>query len=303
MVEIREIPAPADVLTGEPNGATQTASHGWVYFVQAGDDGPIKIGRSRRPLERFEELRGGSPLPLRLLLTYRAGELEERRLHQRFAELRRSGEWFDPGEPLIDFLMARGVKGARGGGKRRLPTTLTKDEARALLAAPNTRCPTGLRNRCLLELMYRAGLRVGEVVALRPRDVDVEGGIVRVWDGKGGDGTSYFDSESLRVLLDQWKATRRALPKSDYLFCTLKGAQVSTDYVRQMFQRMRRRAKIETRATPHTLRHTFATELLGEGFNIREVQEALRHADISTTQLYTHIIDSNLQAKIQSRKR
>jgi integrase/recombinase XerD len=302
MAEVKEIPAFADVLGDAPSATAQTGSHGWVYFIQAGDDGPIKIGRSRRPLERFESLRGGSPLPLRLLLTYRAGELEERRLHERFAPFRRSGEWFEPAEPLIDFLMARGVKGARGG-KRKLPTTLTKDEARALLAAPNLRCPTGLRNRCILELMYRAGLRVGEVVALKPRDVIVDDGIVRVWDGKGGDGTSYFDSESLRVLLDQWKATRRALPKSAYLFCTLKGAPVSTDYVRQMFRRMRRRAKIETRCTPHTLRHTFATELLGEGFNIREVQEALRHADISTTQLYTHIIDSNLQAKIQQRQR
>jgi hypothetical protein len=140
----------------------------------------------------------------------------------------------------------------------------------------------------MLELMYRAGMRVGEVCNLRPRDVDVKAGMVRVWDGKGGDGTAYFDSESLAVLIEQWKATRRMLPRSDYLFCTLKGGQVSVRYMEAMFQRMRRRAKIETPSTPHTLRHTFATELLGEGFNIREVQEALRHADVSTTQIYTH---------------
>jgi site-specific recombinase XerD len=193
----------------------------------------------------------------------------------------------------------------RGTGKRKLPTVLTRAEVDALMAAPNLRCPTGLRNRCMLEVMYRAGLRVGEVCSLKPRDIEItdDGGIVRIWGGKGGDGTAYFDSEALRILLEQWKATRRALPKSEYLFCTLKGGQVGVRYVEQMFQRMRRRAKIETRATPHTLRHTFATELLGEGFNIREVQEALRHADISTTQLYTHIIDSNLRAKIQRRKR
>ena len=170
---------------------------------------------------------------------------------------------------------------------------------RRLLAAPNVRYPTGLRNRCMLELMYRAGLRVGEVCALKPRDVEIDAGIVRIWNGKTGDGTAYFDSDGLRILLGQWKATRRALPKGDFLFCTLEGGQVSTRYMQQMFQRMRKRAAIKTPCTPHSLRHTFATELLGEGFNIREVQEALRHADISTTQIYTHVINSDLRTKIQ----
>ena len=96
--------------------------------------------------------------------------------------------------------------------KGKLPKTLTRDEARRLLAAPNLRCPTGLRNRCMLELMYRAGLRVGEVVKLRPRDVYVDRGTVRVLDGNGGDGTAYFDAESLRLLLERWQDVRWTLP-------------------------------------------------------------------------------------------
>lgn len=186
--------------------------------------------------------------------------------------------------------------------KRRLPKTLTKDEVQRLLAAPNITCPTGLRNRCILELMYRGGLRVGEVVRLRPRDVDLAGGSIRIWDGKGGDGTAYFQTDAIAPLLELWKATRRALPKSELLFVTLKGGPVSVRYVEAMFQRMRRRAKIDTPCTPHTLRHTFATELLDEGFTIREVQNALRHADLSTTEIYTHVLDSNLRAKMQTRK-
>jgi len=187
--------------------------------------------------------------------------------------------------------------------KRKLPKILTRDEAKALLDAPNLRYPTGLRNRCILELMYRAGLRVGEVCALKPRDVDLKKGVVRIHDGKGGDGTSYFDAETLVVLLDQWKAIRRALPKSDYLFATLQGGQMSPRYIQQMTGRMAKRAGITAVCTPHVLRHTFATELLEEGFSIREVQDAVRHADVSTTQIYTHILDEQLRTKIQSRRR
>lgn len=191
----------------------------------------------------------------------------------------------------------------KANSKRKLPKTIAADEARRLLAAPNITCPTGLRDRCMLELMYRAGLRVGEVCALRPRDVDLAAGTIRVTNGKGGDGTAYFDAESLRVLLEQWKAARRQLPKSDYLFCTLKGGQVGVRHVQQMIKRRACKAGIETRVTPHMLRHSFGTELLGEGFNLREVQEAMRHADIGTTQIYTHVLDEGLRAKIQQRRR
>jgi site-specific recombinase XerD len=187
--------------------------------------------------------------------------------------------------------------------KRKLPNTLLPDEVRRLLEAPNLRAPTGLRNRVMLELMYRAGLRVGEVCALKPRDVDVKAGTIRVWDGKGGDGTAYFDAESLKILLDRWKDVRRTLPKGDYLFCTLQGGRVSTRYMQQMTQRMLKRAKVATRCTPHTLRHTFATELREESFDLREVQELLRHKDISTTQIYAHVRDEQLRQKIQRRRR
>lgn len=192
---------------------------------------------------------------------------------------------------------------ASSGKKRELPKTLSRDEVTAILKAPNLNTPTGLRDRCMLELMYRAGLRVGEACDLTLRDVDVANGTIRVVDGKGGDGTAYFDSESLQLLLERWKIVRRKLPKNDYLFCTLKGGRVSERSTQMMIKRRARRAGVKARVHPHMLRHTFATELLNEGFNIREVQEAMRHKDIVTTQIYTHVLDEGLRSKIQQRSR
>lgn len=196
---------------------------------------------------------------------------------------------------------------ARSAGerrKRRLPKTLTREEVRRLLDAPNLRAPTGLRNRCMLELMYRAGLRVGEVCALTPRDVDLAGGTIRVLDGKGGDGTAYFAVDEVRPLLEAWlrERRRRKIGASAPLFCTLKGSPVGVRYVQKMVGRMKLRASITATCTPHVLRHTFATELLDEGFTIREVQDAIRHADVSTTMIYTHVLNTQLRDRIQRRR-
>lgn len=180
---------------------------------------------------------------------------------------------------------------------------LAEAEVKRLLDAPNLNAATGLRDRCMLELMYRAGLRVGEVCALTARDVDVAAGTIRVRDAKTGDGTAYFDSETVRLLLERWKQVRRGLPKSEWLFCTLAGGRVSVRQVEQMIKRRAARAGLKMRVHPHMLRHTFATELLREGFNIREVQEAMRHRDIASTMLYTHVLDEGLRQKIQRRRR
>jgi len=189
--------------------------------------------------------------------------------------------------------------------KRTLPKAISRAEASALLATPNLATPTGLRDRCLLELLYRAGLRVGEALALRPRDVDHATGVVRVpLEGKTGERTAYFDATSVGTLIDTWKRERRRYAKGDSpLFCTLEGGKMSPRHVQLMVRRRARRAGIKARVTPHVLRHSFATELLDEGFTIREVQEALGHADVSTTMIYTHVMDSNLRAKIQRRRR
>jgi integrase len=294
-------PAPADE---RRDPTSLRARDQLIYLAQSVNGGPIKIGCSRDPEARIAALQTSHPERLRLLLVYAGGAHDERELHARFAEHRLEGEWFRPAASILAFIESMVIARQRGRGrKRKLPKTLTRDEVQRLFAMPNLAAPTGLRDRCMMELMYRAGLRVGEVCNLRPRDVDIDAGTIRIWDGKGGDGTAYFDPEPIRVLLEQWKATRRKLPKSDYFFCTLKGGRISSRAVEQMFKRRSGKAAIESRCTPHVLRHTFATELLDEGFTIREVQEALRHADVSTTMIYTHVLDSNLRAKIHRRQR
>lgn len=182
--------------------------------------------------------------------------------------------------------------------RKKLPKTLTREEAAALLAVPNRRAPTGIRNRALLRMMYRAGLRCSEAIDLKPRDVQLEQHEVRVNAGKGDkDRIVPFDQQTAEVL-DRWKSIR---PKSEYLFCTLQGGRLDDGYVRAMVARYARRAGIEIRVHPHLLRHTFATELLKEGFSIVAIQKMLGHADLRTTELYLHIVDEELREKMIAR--
>jgi site-specific recombinase XerD len=182
---------------------------------------------------------------------------------------------------------------------KKLPKTLTKEEALKLLSQPNKKAPTGLRNRCIMQLMYRAGLRESEVINLVSRDIEWKEGILRVWKGKGAkDRTLYLDEHTLD-LLQIWDERR---PKGRYFFCTLKGGKLSDRYLRQMVERYGYKARIEKHVSPHMLRHTFATELLREGYNIREVQKLLGHSDVSTTMIYTHVYDSDLAHKMRTRK-
>jgi integrase/recombinase XerD len=202
--------------------------------------------------------------------------------------------------------------------KRTLPQVLSRAEMEALLAAPNLQAPSGLRDRCVLELMYRAGLRVGEVVALTPRDVDLELGEVRIIAGKGGDGTSYFPTKLVSPLIDEWKRTRSrlGLASSIRLFCTIRaghstegdptqpGSPVSVRAIEAMIKRRAKKAGLDpAKVTPHVLRHTFATELLEQqNCTIRDVQDALRHKNLDTTMIYTHVRNVDLRAKIQQRE-
>jgi integrase/recombinase XerD len=188
---------------------------------------------------------------------------------------------------------------------RRLPKTLTKDEIAALMARPNTDAPTGLRNRCILEVMHRCGLRVSEACGLHVRDVKwAEAQIhVRPEIAKGGkEAVVYLDPATL-ALLERWKAVRRPYAAGrPHLFTTLKGEAVDRRYVWEMTRRYARRAGIERNVHPHVLRHTYATELLGEGFNVVEVQRLLRHSDIRTTTVYLHLRDEDLARKVQKRR-
>ena len=183
--------------------------------------------------------------------------------------------------------------------QKRLPIVLEKDEIEALRKGPNTRCPTGLRNRTMIETMYGAGLRVSEVVNLRPGDIRWRDGLLEVHEGKGARDRNIPVKDETLAWLQAWKEKRPT--RARRFFCTLKGRPLSARYVQQMIKRMAQRAGLERaeKVTPHTLRHSYATHMLNGGFTIREVQELLGHSSITTTQIYTHVRPGGLLEKIR----
>ena len=181
---------------------------------------------------------------------------------------------------------------------------LEPQEVQRLMEAPSLKSATGLRNRCVLGLMYEAGLRIGEALSLKPRDVVIEERRIEVLRGKGHKSrTVYFRTEELGILLKKWKETR---PASDYLFCTVrssegKGEAIDPRGFRLTFKRYVEKAGLDPRTvTPHVLRHTCATEMLRRGVNLRVIQESLGHAWVSTTQVYTHVVNDDVRRAMTS---
>ncbi len=183
---------------------------------------------------------------------------------------------------------------------KKLPKVLTFEEQRALVAQPNPRYLSGLRNRCLIRIGLEAGLRAGELVALKPGHLDMRTCRLVVREGKGAKDRVLWISDDLRDLIGRWLARR---PPSPWLFPTRDGGQINTRYLRTMVKHYAVKAGIAEaeRVTPHVLRHTFATDLLRETKNIILVQKALGHSDVSTTMIYTHVQDDELEAALRRR--
>lgn len=181
---------------------------------------------------------------------------------------------------------------------------LTPEEARALIHAPSLRAATGVRNRALLAVMYGAGLRCSEALALRTIDIDPDEHSVRVLHGKGDQSRTIGIDAGALVHVVRWIDRRKALGITGrVLMCTLKGTPVSDRYARAMVKRMAARAGIERRAHPHGLRHTHAVELSRSGFTVPEIQRQLGHRSLQTTQVYLdHIAPTELIAKVGARR-
>ena len=184
-------------------------------------------------------------------------------------------------------------------GQRKLPHFLSHEEVGKLLLAPPAQDPLGLRDRAILETMYSGGLRVSEVVGLNDGDLDFEDGVARI-RGKGRRERlcplgkfaiealrGYF---TLRVLSSQ-EASGREAP----VFVNRFGKRLTTRSVGRMLEKYIQLLGLDTRTSPHTLRHSFATHLLDRGADIRSVQELLGHKSLITTQIYTHLSTANLR--------
>ncbi|MBL8197835.1 MAG: site-specific tyrosine recombinase XerD [Chromatiales bacterium] len=175
---------------------------------------------------------------------------------------------------------------------RSLPRSLTESEVDALLAAPETSDPLGHRDRAMLEVLYATGLRVSELINLRQSEVNLNQGVLRI-RGKGDrERLIPFGEESQRWIREFMTGPRLEIlleRQSDYLFPTRRGDRMTRQAFWHIIKRYAKKADIEARLSPHTLRHAFATHLLNHGADLRVVQMLLGHSDLSTTQIYTHV--------------
>jgi len=189
-------------------------------------------------------------------------------------------------------------------GKKFPSEILTAEEARSLLYAPNERPSTGLRNRAIIAVMYGAGLRLAESLALKPSDVNLDASEIRVLHGKGDKSRTAGIDVGAIVHIARWIDRRKALHISGrVLLCTLEGGPLSPRYVRSMLVRMATRAGIDKRVHPHGLRHTHAVELELDGFTVTEIQQQLGHSHLNTTAVYlNHHSPSARIAKIRNRR-
>jgi len=176
--------------------------------------------------------------------------------------------------------------------EKRLPSFLTIEETVNLLKAPDIRTSQGLRDRCLMELIYAAGLRLSELVKLNLMQVDLDTYEIRVL-GKGSKERIVLIGEPAAKALSDYLENGRSLllgnKANNDLFINNKGNRLSERMVQKILNKYAKRAGIDKRVYPHLLRHTFATHLLDGGADLRVVQELLGHSNLATTQIYTHV--------------
>lgn len=180
----------------------------------------------------------------------------------------------------------------------RYPKTLSEAQVEALLDAPDVNTPLGLRDRTMLELMYASGLRVSELVLLKVIELGMNEGVLRV-TGKGGKTRLVPFGEEARGWIERYLKEGRSVilngQVDDALFVTARGGAMTRQMFWTLIKKHALRGGINAPLSPHTLRHAFATHLLNHGADLRVVQLLLGHADISTTQIYTHVARERLK--------
>jgi integrase/recombinase XerD len=199
-------------------------------------------------------------------------------------------------EQILDRDPASELRAPRS--RARLPKVLSRDEVSRLLEQPCGTSPAALRDRALLETMYACGLRASEAIGLELSELDLQDGILRA-RGKGSKerivpiGSKAI--EALDAYLERGRPALVGIRPERRVFVNLRGGGLSRQGLYKIVSRHARSAGLEHRMSPHTLRHTFATHLLSGGCDLRSLQEMLGHADIGTTQIYTHLSTERLR--------
>lgn len=171
--------------------------------------------------------------------------------------------------------------------EKHIPVVLSKEEVARMLAVP-----MNPKHNCILSLLYGCGLRVSELTHVKMRDIDFDRGLLRVAQGKGKKDRMTLLPKLLETIL---ACQQRLKQPDDYLFTNGRGNRLTGATIQKVVVLAARRAKIAKNVSPHTLRHSFATHLLENGTDIRYIQELLGHAKLQTTQIYTHVANSNLK--------
>ena len=190
--------------------------------------------------------------------------------------------------------------------QKKLPNVLNEDEQKKLLAQPNPRYITGQRNHLLLKIFLDSGLRLSEASNLRWQHINLMTGQLKVVEGKGAKDRILWLPEEDLELLKSWKQrqSEKAKKPLEYIFTATNknkiGKKLDNRYVQDMVKRYAKKAGIEKNVSPHTCRHTFASDLLRQTKNIRMVQKALGHNQLNTTMIYTHIVDDELESELKN---
>jgi site-specific recombinase XerD len=171
--------------------------------------------------------------------------------------------------------------------EKKLPTILSKQEVNKIIKETKN-----LKHFCILSLLYGCGLRVSEVVNLKIKEIDFERNLIYIRESKGKKDRVVFLPKKLFEILQKQKEIKKI---NDFLFTNNKNNKLSTTTIQKIVKQAVFRAKINKNVSPHTFRHSFATHLLENGVDIRYIQELLGHANLKTTQIYTHVTNKNLK--------
>ncbi len=257
---------------------------------------PATLDAYGRDLSRFANWLGkaaGEPvkdLDAATIRSFAASEhrkgLNPRTIQRRLSALRRFFAWLMDNGELADNPAAH-VKAPRAG--RKLPRVLDADQVTRLLEIPDTG-PVSRRDRAILELFYSSGLRLAELAGLCWTDLDLEEGLVRV-TGKGRKVRLVPIGRHARTALKRWRSNQLEQPGADIerVFTSTRGGGLSVRAIQARLAHWSRHQGLDQRVHPHLLRHSFASHILESSGDLRAVQELLGHANLSTTQIYTHL--------------